>query len=137
MARHTIGVASGGGSHRSGCHIAMLPAPVLHQPQNFQIRDKNTLQANRCGGIGRHKEHIAAAQQALGAGLIENHAAIRPRCGSESNPGREVGLNQPGDYIYRGTLRGNHHMNSGGARQLRHARNRAFSFIGGQHHQIG
>ncbi len=111
-------------------------APVIHQPLDFRIADINTLQANRPGRVRGLVEHIAAAQQAFGAGLVQNDAAVGPGSDRERNARREVGLDQAGDHVHRRALCGQDQMNAGGAGQLRQAGDSPLGFVGGQHHQV-
>ena len=52
-----------------------------------------------------HEEHVALAQQLLGAHLAQDRAAVDLRGHLEGDPGREVRLDRAGDHVHRRTLR--------------------------------
>ena len=84
-----------------------------------------------------HVEHVALAEQLLGALLAEDGAAVDLRGDLEGDAGREVRLDGAGDDVDRRALRRQDHMDAGGARHLREALDRAFDVLAGDHHQVG
>src|SRR4029077_6881527 len=50
--------------------------------------------------------HVAAAEQLLGAALVEDHAAVDLGADGEGPPGRGVGLDQAGDDVGGGSRGG-------------------------------
>ncbi len=85
----------------------------------------------------RQIEHVAAAEQRLGAVGVEDGARIDLGGHAERHAGREVGLDQSGDDIDRRPLRGQHQVNADGARHLRQARDGSFDVLPVEHHQVG
>src|SRR6202034_3774911 len=85
----------------------------------------------------RHVEHVALSEQLLRAHFAENGAAVDLRGDLERDAGREVRLDRAGNDIDRRTLRGEDHMQAGGARHLCEALYRAFDVLAGDHHQVG
>ena len=85
----------------------------------------------------RHVEHVALAEQLLGALLAEDGAAVDLARHLERDAGREIRLDRAGDDVDRGALRRHDEMDAGGARHLRQALDRAFDVLAGDHHQIG
>ena len=92
--------------------------PVLDCPLDLVIGDKHALQANRGRRIRRLEEHIAAAEQSLGSGLIEDHPAVDAGGHRKGDARREIGLDQAGDNIHRWALGGDDQVNAGRAGQL-------------------
>ena len=84
-----------------------------------------------------HVEHVALAQQLLGALLAEDGAAVDLARHLEGDPGREVGLDRAGDDVDRGALGRHDQMDAGGARHLGQALDRALDVLAGDHHQVG
>ena len=54
------------------------------------------------------------AQQALSPGRIQDRPRVDPRGHLKRHPGREIRLDQAGNYINRGTLGGQDEMNARG-----------------------
>ena len=86
---------------------------------------------------GAEIEHVALAQQLLGAGVAEDGAAVDLGRDLEADPRREVGLDRAGDDIDRGPLRGHDQMDAGGAGHLRKPLHRALDVLTGDEHEIG
>ena len=84
-----------------------------------------------------HVQHVALAEQLLGALFAENGAAVDLRGDLEGDAGREVGLDRAGDDVDRGALGGHDQMDAGRARHLGEALDRAFDVLAGDHHQVG
>ena len=92
----------------------------------------------RCGApMGPEQQHVAGADQSLGAGLVEDHTAVGHRGHGEREPSRNVGLDDTGDHVDRRSLRRDHEMNADGARHLRDATDRILDVAGRDHHEVG
>ena len=91
----------------------------------------------RDAAAARHVEHVALAQQLLGALLAQDRAAVDLARHLERDAGREIGLDRAGDDVDRGALRRHDEMDAGGARHLRQALDRALDVLAGDHHQVG
>ena len=55
----------------------------------------------------------------------------------ERDAGRDVGLDQAGDHVDAGPLRGEDQVDAGGARLLRQAGDQLFDLLADHHHQVG
>ena len=82
-------------------------------------------------------EHVALAEQLLGALLVEDGAAVDLGRHLEADAGREVGLDGAGDDVDRRTLRRHDEMDAGGARHLRQPLHGGLDLFAGDDHQIG
>ena len=82
-------------------------------------------------------EHVAAAEQVLGALLVEDGAAVDLLRDAERDARREVRLDHAGDDVDARALRREDHVHAGGARLLREARHGSFDFLALLHHQVG
>jgi hypothetical protein len=85
----------------------------------------------------RHVEHVALAEQLLGALLAEDGAAVDLRCDREADPGRKIRLDDAGDDVDRGALRRHYEVDAGRARLLRQSLDQELDFLAGGHHQVG
>ena len=84
-----------------------------------------------------HVEHVALAEQLLGALLAQDGAAVDLGGDLERDAGREIRLDGAGDDVDRRPLRRQDHVDAGGARHLREPLHRAFDVLAGDHHQVG
>ena len=84
-----------------------------------------------------HIEHVAPAQQLLGALLAQDGARVDLRGDVEADPGREVRLDDAGDDVHRGALRRHDQVDARRARLLREALDQEFDFLARRHHQVG
>src|SRR3974390_874350 len=84
-----------------------------------------------------HVQHVALAEQLLSALLAQDGAAVDLRRNLEGDASREVRLDGTGDDIDRRALRGEDHMDTGGARHLRQALDGTFDILAGDHTQVG
>jgi hypothetical protein len=87
-------------------------------------------------GIGL-VEHIALAQQLLGALFAQDGAAVDPAGHGKADPGRQVGLDHAGDDIDRGALRGHDQVDARRAALLRQTLDQHFDFLADGDHQVG
>jgi hypothetical protein len=84
------------------------------------VGDEGAVDALDAAAAG-HVEHVAHAEQLLGALLAQDGAAVDLRRHLEGDAGREVRLDRAGDDVDRRTLRRHDDMDAGGARHLRQA----------------
>jgi hypothetical protein len=82
-------------------------------------------------------EHVAAANELLGAAGIEDGSGIDFGGDFEGDTGREVGLDGAGDNVYRGALGGYDEVYAYGAGQLCEAGYGHLDFLTGGHDEIG
>ena len=109
---------------------------MAHDLLDFVVGDERAVHAADAAAAG-HVEHVALAEQLLGALLAEDGAAVDLRGDLEGDAGREVRLDRAGDDVDRRALRGEDDVDAGGARHLREALDRAFDVLAGDHHQVG
>ncbi len=88
-------------------------------------------------GAAVREQHVAVAQQGLGARLVEDGARVDLRGHLQRDPAGEVGLDEAGDDVDRRPLGGEDQVQAGGARLLGEARDRGLDVLGGDHHQVG
>ena len=109
---------------------------MRHDLLDLGVRDERPVHARNAAAAG-HVEHVALAEQLLGALLAENGAAVDLRGHLEGDAGREIRLDRAGDDVDRRALRRHDQMDAGGARHLREALDRALDVLAGDHHQVG
>ena len=85
----------------------------------------------------RHVEHVAAAEQLLGAAFAEDRAAVDLRGHLKADAGREVRLDRAGDDVDGRALRRHDQVDPGGAGHLRQTLDRRLDLLAGDQHQIG
>ena len=73
----------------------------------------------------------------FGAVGVEDGARVHLGGQAEADARRHVGLDQAGDDVDRGPLRGQHQVDADGARHLRQPRDRLFHVGAVEHHQVG
>ena len=95
------------------------------------------MQTLQLAAVGGHKEHVAAAQEPIRTGYIQNDATVGLAGNGKGNARREVGLNQTRNYVNRRALRGNNQVDAHGAGHLRQPADMFFHFLRRRHHQIG
>ncbi len=85
----------------------------------------------------RHVEHVALAEQLLGALLAQDGAGIDLAGDGEGDARRQVCLDDAGDDVDRRALRRHDQVDAGGARLLRQALDEELHLLARRHHQIG
>ena len=88
-------------------------------------------------GAGREEEHVAVAEELLGALRVEDRARVDLRRHLIADARREVRLDHAGDDVDRRPLRGDDEMDADRARLLRQARHRILDVLRRHHHQVG
>ena len=83
------------------------------------------------------KEHVAAAEKSLGAVGVEDGPRVNFGGQAEADSGWHVGLDEAGDDVDRGALRGQDEMNADGASHLRKAGDGLLDVGAVEHHQVG
>ena len=79
--------------------LAVLLRQELDDRGDFLLADEGALHAVERGAAGRHEEHVAAADQRLGAATIQNGARVDLRGDLEADTRRQVGLDEARDDI--------------------------------------
>src|SRR6185437_6384997 len=88
-------------------------------------------------GAGRQVQHVAVTEQRFGAHLIEDCARVDLGGHLEGDARRNVRLDEAGDHVDRGTLRGQYQVDARGARLLCKPRDQLLDLLADDHHQIG
>src|SRR5215471_8657736 len=88
------GSCSSLGASRNFCWYSAVPC-------DFHLSDEGRVQSMHPRRARRQIQHVALAEQSLGAVRVENGARVDLRCHAERNASREVGLDQSGDHIHR------------------------------------
>ena len=114
-----------------------LRLPEIDDRGNFLFSDQGSMKAQEAAGSRRQEEHVAAAQQRLGPVGVEDGARIDFGGQSEADAGGDVGLDEAGDDVHAGALRGQDEMNADGAGHLREAGDGFFHVGAVEHHQVG
>ena len=70
---------------------------VLADPVDLGVGDVRPLGADDVRGAGDQEEHVAVAQQLVGAHLVEDDARVAPAGDLEGDPRGHVALDQAGD----------------------------------------
>ena len=104
---------------------------------DFLVTDKCAVHAHREAGARRQVQHVAHAQQALGAHLVQDGAAVDLAAHLEAQTGGDVGLDQAGDHVHAGALGGQDQVDARRTGLLGQAGNQLFDFLAHHHHQVG
>jgi hypothetical protein len=101
------------------------------------VAHEGAVHAGRQAGAGRQVEHVALAQQRLRPHLVEDGAAVDLAGDLEGDARGDVGLDQAGDHVHAGALRGQDQVDAGGARLLRQPGDQLLDLLAHHHHQVG
>src|SRR5690606_15517368 len=113
-----------------------LAAPVLGDAFDFLVAHEGPVHpAQRARA--RLVEHVALAEQLLGALLAQDRAAVDSTGDVEADARRQVGLDHAGDDVDRRALRGHDQVDAGGAALLAQPLDQHFDFLADGHHQVG
>ncbi len=107
-----------------------------HHLLDLVVGDEWAVDAADAAAAG-HVEHVALAEQLLGAHLAEDGAAVDLGRHLEGDAGREVRLDRAGDDVDRRALGREDHVDAGGAGHLGEALDGALDLLAGDHHQVG
>ena len=101
------------------------------------VADEGAVHAQRHAGARRQVEHVAHAEQRLGAHLVEDGARVDLARDLERQARRDVGLDQAGDDVDARPLRRQDQVHARRARLLRQARDQLLDLLADDHHQVG
>ena len=101
------------------------------------VAEVGSLAADQGACARPEEEHVAVAQELIGAHFIEHDAAVGAAGHLEGDSRREVRFDQPGDYVDGRFLRGQNQMDADRPALLGQADDVLFDFLGGGHHQVG
>src|SRR5438034_9854884 len=114
-----------------------LPGDEFDDAIGLLVSDERALGADEFGGAGRQIEHVAFAEQFVGAHPVQDRARVHLRRDLKSDARRDVRLDDAGDDVHAGPLRGDDAMNAGGAGHLRDSGDGHFHVGGRGKHQVG
>ena len=87
-------------------------------------------------GVAWQQQHVALADQLLGAGLVEDDPAVGEAVDREGGARRDVGLDDAGDDVDRWPLRGHDEVHANCTSLLGDARDALLHIAGSDHHQV-
>ena len=97
---------------------------------------ERALGADQLGRAGRQVEHVALAEQFVGAHRVENRARVHLGRDLEGDAGRDVRLDDAGDDVHARALGGHDAMDARRARHLGDARDGHFHVRRRDQHQV-
>ena len=115
--------------------LALHP-PGFGDALDLLVADERAVDAADRIGV-RLVEHVALAQQLLGALFAQDRAAVDPAGDRKAHPSRQVGLDHPGDDVDRGALGGHDQVDARGAAFLAKALDQHLDLLAEDHHQVG
>ena len=124
-----------GGDRLVEDRLALL-AQEAGQAGALLLGDVRTVEPDASRRGRRQKQHVALAEQLLGAVGVENRARVDLRRHAERDARRQVGLDQSGDDVHRRALRRQDQMDADGARHLRQPADRFLDLVARDHHQV-
>ena len=80
--------------------LLALGAALLDDERDLLLADVRALDALEPRRAERLEQHVPLAQERLGAGLVEDDAAVRLARDGERDPRRDVRLDHPGDDVH-------------------------------------
>src|SRR2546430_2077592 len=95
---------------------ASFDTEALRQLVDLRVAHESALDAGRLARVHRLIQHVAAAQQLLGATGVENDAAVDLRADCERDTRRDVGLDEACDDVGRRSLCGDDQVDADRAR---------------------
>src|SRR4030042_817628 len=119
--------------NRAHLNLALV-SPEIYQSFDLSISNKASLQPFRLASFSRHVEHISPTQQFLSTYHVQYSPGVHLRSNGETNAGREVSLNKPGNDIYRRALCSYNKMNACSPGQLGQPTKCMFYLVGCRHH---
>ena len=112
-------------------------AAAVDQPSDLVVAQVSALSAEQGARARPEKQHVAVAEQFVGAHFVEHHAAIDAAGDLERDAGRQVRLDQTGDHVDGRFLRGQDQVDADRAALLGQADDVLFDFLSGGHHHVG
>ena len=86
-------------TQRTNERVRCLGAPVLRDPVDVSVRNAHALQTDRARHIERQVEHVASAEEVLGARGVEDGEAVGLARHPERDAASEVGLDKAADDV--------------------------------------
>ena len=117
--------------------LTALRTALLDDERDLLLAHVRALKSLQTGGSERLEEHVALAEEALGAGRVEDHARVGLARDGERDPRGHVRLDHPGDDVHRRALRREHEVDADRARLLREPDHAVLDRLRRDHHQVG
>ena len=113
-----------------------LAAPVGDDGLDLVLTHPRALDPPRDARGRREQQEVAPADEALGAGLVEDDTAVGERRDREGEPRGDVRLDDAGDHVDRRPLGGDDEVDPHRPRHLRDPADRLLDVARGDHHQV-
>ena len=121
-----------------GCEdVVDLSGPCGYDLPNLGLAHPGALDPLGRVGARTKQQHVALADKAFGAGLVEDHPTVGEARHSERQTCRNVCLDHARDDVHRGSLGGDHQVDSDGSCHLGETADGVFDITCGHHHQVG
>ncbi len=134
LSSSSLSTASSSSSCSSGSPCRRQWAVIFSISSSSMKAPWMRLQLRAVAGL---EEHVALAEQRLGAVLVEDHARVGLRGDGEGDPRRDVRLDHAGDDVRARALGGEQQVDADGARLLRQPDDRVLDLARRDHHQVG
>ncbi len=110
---------------------------VLGDRVDLLVVDVGALDAHGERVPRRGEEHVALAEELLGAHGVDDDPGVELVGHHEGDAGRDVGLDEAGDHVDGGPLRGEHHVDAHGARHGGEPRQGGLQLLARGGHEVG
>ena len=110
---------------------------IAHHALRLRVAQEAALHADGRAGPRGEVEHVAPAQQLFRAVLVQDGAAVDAGRYRKGDARGHVGLDEAGDDVHGGALRGHNHVDACRARELRNADDALFHFFLAGEHEVG
>ena len=117
--------------------LLALRAALLDDERDLLLAHVGALEALEPRRAERLEEHVALAEEALGARPVEDDARVGLARDRERDPRRHVRLDHPRDHVHGRALRREHEVDADRARLLREADDAVLDGLRRDHHQVG
>ena len=137
MSSSTSRLAGRRSRHVISIRRLQLLLAVSHDRLDLGLGDERALQSDRLARSHRQEQRVAKTDQLLGTRLVEDDPTVSQAGGRERQPRWHVRLDQAGHDVDARTLRRQHKVNTGRARELGDPHDRVFDVARRDHHQVG
>ena len=111
--------------------------PVGGHALRFVLGNERALEPDGVREVLGQVEHVPVSEELLGAVRVENRARVGLGRHLESEPAREIRLDQPRDDVDRRPLRRENEVDSHGPGHLREPRDRRIDLVSHRDHDVG
>ncbi len=114
-----------------------LALDELDQPPDLGDGDVGAVEADEAREVGRQEEHVAHAQELVGADGVDDDPGVDLGRDAEGDAAGEVVLDRAGDDVDRRPLGGHDEVDADGPGQLGQPADEELDLLGADHHQLG